>query len=66
MTKPTGSQIYALRHRIGMSADEFARALGFTGKRRSGTIHRYESGMRTPSDRTVRLMEKLEKMWGNT
>jgi DNA-binding transcriptional regulator YiaG len=55
----TPTQIRALRKKLVLSPEDFATALGFTGKGRRITVWRWETGRRRPSPQTLLLMEAL-------
>lgn len=44
MTEPTGKDVKAIRERIGLSAEGFARALKLRGEHGGRTIRRWEAG----------------------
>lgn len=52
-------KIYKLRKSLGMNCEQFADALGFTGKHKNQTASRWERGLRIPSPQTIRLMKIL-------
>jgi DNA-binding transcriptional regulator YiaG len=57
----TPSQIRNARVRLGLSASDFAAALGFTGKSKHITVWRWEAGKRKPSAQTIALMKLLRR-----
>jgi DNA-binding transcriptional regulator YiaG len=62
----TPSQIRALRLKLGkngapLSPEDFAVALGFGRKSARITVWQWETGRRTPSEQTVRLLNMLLK-----
>jgi DNA-binding transcriptional regulator YiaG len=55
----TPSQVRRLRKRLGLSPEDFAAALGFSGDHVRITVWRWETGKRKPSAQTVALMKLL-------
>jgi DNA-binding transcriptional regulator YiaG len=55
----TPAKLRAARKRLGLSRDEFALRLGFTGDDRRRTVSRWESGERKPSPQTITLIQQL-------
>jgi DNA-binding transcriptional regulator YiaG len=55
----TPSQIRTARKRLGLSGAAYAAALGFTGRHRAITVHRWETGERKPSAQTIVLIKML-------
>ena len=55
----TKEEIRQRRKDLGLTREEFAEKLGFSGPARRCTISRWESGKRTPSPQTIKLMDQL-------
>jgi DNA-binding transcriptional regulator YiaG len=53
------SGIRRLRKRLGLSPEDFAAYLGFTGDHARITVWRWETGRRRPSAQTIALMKQL-------
>jgi DNA-binding transcriptional regulator YiaG len=51
MIKLTPKEIRQARHMLGLSQEEFSKALGFSGKKQ--VVNRWEVGARKPSDLTI-------------
>jgi len=56
----TPNKIRSIRKLLGMSATEFAHAIGYYGKNAGASVWRLETGKRNPSGATVMLIEMLE------
>jgi DNA-binding transcriptional regulator YiaG len=57
----TPAAIRSLRKRHGLSKDDFAEELGFTGKNRRITVWRWESRNRRPSRQAIIMMGELAR-----
>ena len=55
----TPAEIRTLRKRLKLSTDQFAAALGFTGKNRAANIWRWETKKRNPSPQSIKLMKAM-------
>ncbi|MBZ5673679.1 MAG: helix-turn-helix domain-containing protein [Acidobacteriia bacterium] len=55
------AQVRSARKHLGLSPEEFAQRLGFTGPYARITVWRWETGKRKPSAQTVALMKLLAK-----
>lgn len=60
----TPAEIRTLRKRLKLSADKFAKLLGFISSNRRITIYRWETGQRSPSPPALKLLGELAKIVG--
>ena len=57
VTKNAGAEIARLRHRLGLSQADFARALGVS----LSTVSLWEQGRRTPSGSSAKLLAVIDR-----
>jgi transcriptional regulator with XRE-family HTH domain len=59
-----GARLFRLRKTLGLSADDMAAALGFTGAHRKSKLHKMEINTRDISPSCLDKIERMEREAG--